>query len=157
TGYRFDYSVYGMIYKVSMRKQMTIDQNGVISDGTEKGYVSYNYPTTASSLTDAPSFTARTEFPAGGGSAVYSYAAGGTPGTNKTITITRPDSSTLTLTRSDVSGAVHYGLLTQGEVKNSGGTSMAKSVITYANDPGGSPQVQNVIGYDDATPTPNQT
>jgi RHS repeat-associated protein len=158
TGYKFDYSVYGMIYNVSMRKQMTIDQNGVISDGTQKGYVTFNYPTTGSSLTDAPSFTTRTEFPAAtsGGTAVCSYATGGTPGTNKSFTITRPDSSTMTLTRSDVSGNVAYGLLTQTEIKNSAGTSMAKSVITYANDPGGSPQVQNVIGYDDATPTPNQ-
>ena len=33
-----------MIYNVSMRKQMSIDGNGVISDGTEKSYVSFNYP-----------------------------------------------------------------------------------------------------------------
>ncbi|HLG14570.1 MAG TPA: hypothetical protein VJH03_08725 [Blastocatellia bacterium] len=159
TGYLFSYSVYGMIYTVSMRKQMTIDQNGAITDGTEKAYVTFNYPTTASSLTDAPAFTQRTEFPAAtaGGTAVYSYATGGTPGTNKTFTITRPDSSTVILTRSDVSGAVDFGLLTQTEIKNSSGVSMARSVISYANDPGGSPQVQNVVSYDDATPTANQT
>lgn len=159
TGYKFSYSAYGMIYNVSMRKQMTIDQNGNITDGTEKAYVSFNYPTGPSSLTDAPAFTQRTEYPAAssGGTAVYSYSTGGTPGTNKTFTITRPDSSTVTLTRSDVSGAVDFGLLTQTEIKNSGGTSMAKSVMTYANDPGGQPQVASLIAYDDATPTPNQT
>ena len=101
--------------------------------------------------------TQRTEFPAAtsGGTAVYSYSAGSGTGT-KTFTITRPDSSTVTLTRSDAAG-VAFGLLTQSEIKNSGGTSMAKSVMTYANDPGGSPQVQTVISYDDATPTANQT
>ncbi len=106
TGFLFSYSAYGMIYHVSMRKQMSIDQYGVISDGTEKSYVDFNYPTTASSLTDAPAFTQRTEYPAAtsGGSAVHGYATGGTPGTDKTFTITRPDSSTITLTRSDASG-----------------------------------------------------
>jgi hypothetical protein len=74
TGYKFSYSAYGMIYNVSMRKQMSIDQYGVISDGTEKSYVNFNYPTSASSLTDAPAFTQRTEYPAAtsGGTAVHS-------------------------------------------------------------------------------------
>jgi hypothetical protein len=79
TGYKFSYSAYGMIYNASMRKQMTIDQNGNITDGTEKAYVSFNYPTGPSSLTDAPAFTQRTEYPAAssGGTAVYSYSTGG--------------------------------------------------------------------------------
>src|SRR6185369_3446031 len=129
------------------------------SGGTERGYVSFKYPTVASSLTDARAFTQRTEYPAAtsGGTAVHSYATGGTAGTNKTFTITRPDVSTVTLTRSDVAVAVDFGLLTQTEIKNSGGASMAKSVMTYANDPGGQPQVTSVISYDDATPTANQT
>ncbi len=157
TGHLFSYSVYGMIYNVSTRKEMSIDVNGVISDGTEKSYVNFNYPASASSLTDAPAFSQRTEFPAAtsGGTAVYSYSTGSGSGT-KAFTITRPDSSTVTLTRSDAAG-VDFGLVTQSEIKNSGGTSMAKSVIAYANDPGGSPQVQSVISYDDATPTANQT
>ena len=157
TGYKFDWSVYGMVYNVSTRKEMSIDQYGVISDGTEKGYVSFNYPTTASSLTDTPAFTQWTEYPAAtsGGTAVSSFSSSSGSGT-KSFTITRPDSSTVTLTRSDTAG-VDFGLLTQMEVKTSGGTSMAKSVIAYANDPGGSPQVQSIISYDDATPTANQT
>ena len=150
TGYKFSYSVYGMIYNVSLRKQMSIDQNGVISDGTEKAYVTFNYPTVASSLTDAPTFTQWTQYPAAtsGGTATYSFTTGGTPGTNKILTITRPDSSTVTLTRSDASG-VSFGLLTKTEWKNSGGGTMSKSEVTYANDPGGQPQIQNVVSYDD--------
>jgi RHS repeat-associated protein len=150
TGYKFSYSAYGMIYNVSMRKQMSIDQNGVISDGTEKAYVTFNYPTVASSLTDAPAFTQWTQYPAAtsGGTATYSFTNGGTPGTNKTFTITRPDSSTVALTRSDASG-VSFGLLTKTEGKNTGGGTMAKSELTYANDPGGQPQIQNVVSYDD--------
>jgi hypothetical protein len=75
----------------------------------------------------------------------------------KSFTVTSPDSSTVTLTRSDTSGTTAYGLLTQSEVKTSSGTSMAKSVISYTTDGGGQPQVANVISYDDATPTANQT
>ena len=160
TGYLFTYSAYGMIYNVSTRKQMSIDQSGNIADGTEKGYVSFNYPTVASSLTDAPAFTQRTEYPAAtsGGTAVYSYSSSeDTTAKTLTLTITRPDSSTLNLTRSTDTASVAHGKLVQTEIKNSGGASMAKSVMTYANDPGGEPQVTSVISYDDATPTANQT
>src|SRR5260370_39927749 len=63
TGYKCMYSAYGMIYNVSKRVQMTVDQNGVVSDGVESAHATFNYPTTASSLTDAPGFTQRTESP----------------------------------------------------------------------------------------------
>ena len=33
---------------------------------------------------------------------------------------------------------------------------MAKTLFSYANDPGGSPQVQSLVTYDDASPTSNQ-
>jgi hypothetical protein len=36
TGALYSYSDYGMIYNVSSRRQMTIDGNGVISDGVER-------------------------------------------------------------------------------------------------------------------------
>jgi len=148
TGYKFLYSAYGMVYNVSMRKDMTIDVNGVISDGNENASVSFNYPTTASSLTDAPSFTERTESAASSPTSVYSYATSTGSGT-KTFTITRPDGSKLLLTRSTATGTAN-GLLIESEVKTSGGVSMSKSVMTYANDGGGSPQVETVTSYDDA-------
>jgi RHS repeat-associated protein len=153
TGYLFSFSDYGMIYNVSLRRQMTIDGNGVISDGIDSADVSFNYPTSGSTqVTDAPAFTQRTETPGG----TFNYST--SPGfQTTTFNVARPDASTLSLTRSTNGASVANGLLTQSEVKNSGGASMAKSVIAYANDPGGSPQVQSVISYDDATPTPNQT
>src|SRR5262249_2042972 len=106
TGYKFDYSIYGMAYNVSMRKSITYDSgHGAIGDGTEKAYVTFNYPTAASSLTGAPTFSQRTEYPAAssGGIGVYSYSSSGGSGI-KAFTITLPDSSTLTLTRSDTTG-----------------------------------------------------
>jgi len=153
TGSLFTYSDYGMVYNASSRRQMTIDGNGVISDGVESASVAFNYPTSGSTaLTDAPAFTQRTETPAGGPSGVFNYST--TPGfQTATYNVARPDSSTLLLTRSTNGSSVANGLLTQTELKNSVGSSMSKSVTTYANDPGGSVQTQSVIAYDD-TNTP---
>jgi hypothetical protein len=92
TGYKFDYSVYGMIYNLSLRKGMSYNGGTqVITDGTERAAVSFNYPTTASSLTSAPTFSQRTETATNAPSATYSYATSSGSGT-ETYTITRPDS-----------------------------------------------------------------
>ncbi|HXU36726.1 MAG TPA: hypothetical protein VN937_10210 [Blastocatellia bacterium] len=147
-----------MIYNVSGRRQMSINGSGVISDGVESNSVNFNYQTASTpARTNAPVFTQRTESATNAPQATYSYSIG--PGfQTMSFTTTRPDNSTLTLTRSTNTLSVANGLLTQSEIKTtSGGVSMAKSVITYANDPGGEPQIANVVTYDDGTPTPNQT
>src|SRR5205823_11367455 len=53
SGYTFTYSAFGTIYNVSTRRQMSINQSGVISDGLESNSVSFNYPQSGT-LTDAP-------------------------------------------------------------------------------------------------------
>lgn len=152
TGYKFDYSAYGMIYNVSLRKSMSYNGGTqVISDGTEKAAVSFNYPTTASSLTAAPRFSQRTETATSAPSATYSYATNTGSGT-ETYTITRPDSSQVLMTRSTTGS--NNGLLIETEIKNASSVTMGKRVYTYANDGGGFPQIQSVTSYDDAgTPT----
>lgn len=158
TGYKFTYSAYGMVSTVSLRKDMSYSPTlGAISDGNEKAYVSFNYPASAASLTDAPSFSQWTQSPAAtsGGTATYSLASSSNAGA-KVFTVTNPDATTVTLTRSDSTGTAAYGMVTQAEVKTSGGASMAKSVMSYTTDGSGSPQVANVVTYDDATPTANQ-
>jgi RHS repeat-associated protein len=156
TGYTFTYSAFGMIYNVSSRRQMSINQ-GVISDGVESNSVVFNYPQSGT-LSDVPTFTQRTESATNAPTSNYNYSSS-TNGFTQTrlFTITRPDNSTLNLARSTNVALVANGLLTQTEIKTSGGASMAKSVISYANDPGGQPQVANVVSYDDGTPSPNQT
>jgi RHS repeat-associated protein len=151
TGSLFTYSDYGMIYNVSNRRQMTIDGNGVISDGVESASVEFNYPTSGTTqLTDAPAFTQRTESATGSPTGTYTYSTStNSLAQTKTITVTRPDSSTLNLTRSTNASSTADGLVVQSEVKNDTGLSMAKSVIAYANDPGGAKQVQSAINYDD--------
>jgi hypothetical protein len=94
-------------------------------------------------LSDAPAFTQRTETATNSPTGVYSYSL---TGSGPVIaTITRPDSSQLILTRGT------NGLFAQSEIKNSGGGSMGKSVFSYANDPGGFPQVQEVVTTNDAS------
>jgi RHS repeat-associated protein len=155
TGYLFSYSAFGMAYNISMRRQMTIN-GSLISDGVESASVALNYQTGSTpALTDAPAFTQRTESATNAPTAVYSYATT-TDGVaqTKTFTITRPDSSTLNVTRSTNVSSIANGLLVKSEIKNSTGGSMSKFVNDYVNDPGGSPQVQAITSYDDtATPT----
>jgi RHS repeat-associated protein len=156
TGYLFSYSDYGMIYNASMRRQMSIDTNGVISDGVESAKTEFNYPTAGSTtLTDAPAFTQRTETPGGTtGSSTYTYSTSDdTVAQTRTFTITRPDSTTLLLTRSTNSATPAGGRLVKTEIKN-GTDSFGKSEYTYTTDGGGSPQVASATNFDDAgTPT----
>jgi hypothetical protein len=149
TGYLLSSSVYGMVYNCSMRRAMSIN-GSVITDGTESAAVNLNYPTTASSLTDAPAFTQRVETAVSGPTATYTYSTS-TDGVAQTMafSVTQPDSTTLLLTRSTNSAIPANGRLVQSEIKI-GSTSLGKSVFNYVNDPGGSPQAQSVTSYDDA-------
>ena len=149
TGYKFTYSGYGMIYNLSMRRSMTIS-GSTISDGTESASVVYNYPTSgATQQTDVPAFTQRTENATNASQGIYTYSTSTDSfAQTKTFTMTQPDSSTVNFTRSTNSSSVANGLLVQLEVKT-GSSSLGKSVLTYANDGGGSPQVQSIMVYDD--------
>ena len=133
TGYLLTYTNYGTAYNVSLRRQMSSG-----GDGVESASVVFNYPVGGPYYSN---FTTRTESANNSPTGVYTYSVTGTGPV--TTTITRPDSSQLILTRGT------NGLLSQSEIKNSSGGSMTKSVIAYANDPGGHPQVQSVTNYDD--------
>jgi hypothetical protein len=156
TGYLLTNSIYGVISTISGRRQMG-GSPGSVTDGVESNNVTFNYPTSGP-ITDAPAFTQRTESAVNAPTATYSYTSSiNSIAQTKTYTITQPDNSTLNLTRSTNTLLVANGVLTQSEIKTSGGSSMSKSVISYANDPGGEPQVSNVVNYDDGTPSANQT
>ncbi|MEW6210188.1 MAG: hypothetical protein AB1631_17610 [Acidobacteriota bacterium] len=150
TGYKFNYSAYGMIYNYSARRSMTIN-GSTISDGTERAATSFNYPTVASSLADAPAFTQRTESATNSPVSQFTYSTT-TDAVAQTITfiITQPDGSQVFLTRSTNAATVGKWRLIRSEIKNGSGVTFAKSVYTYANDGGGSPQLQSLTSYDDA-------
>src|SRR5260370_9948164 len=118
---------------------MSIDQNGMISDGVEAAHATFNYPLTASSLTDAPSFTQRTESPGSPNPFVYSTLAPNTVGPNTlTFVATPPDASTNAsypvqyLTRSTDSTNLANAPLVKTEGKNYSRTSSGK---TYTANP----------------------
>ncbi|MEW6130531.1 MAG: hypothetical protein AB1757_26085 [Acidobacteriota bacterium] len=149
-GYLFTYSDYGMMHTLSMRRQMSIDANGAISDGNENATVNFNYPTVGStSLTDAPAFTQRTESAPNTSTGVYTYSSSTDAiAQTMTFTIARPDSSNLILTRSTNSSIPANGLLTQTEItKNS--ISYSKTVTAYTTDGGSNVQPQTITTYDD--------
>lgn len=100
------------------------------ASGGLTGSVNFNYPTGGEELYSGPKFTQRTETATNSPTGVYTYANDGW--------ITRPDGSKLRLTGPG-----------GGEIKTSAGVTLANSVFTFANDPGGSPQVQSVTRYDE--------
>jgi RHS repeat-associated protein len=113
-GYRFDYSPYGMIYQTTQYRGMTIGSSSVTSNGTLATQTTYDYPTTPSGLTDAPTYSQRTEEWAGrttGGSAP-SYLFSTITGSGETVSkITAPD-----LTVSETHSIVHPGYWDDGLV-----------------------------------------
>ena len=138
-----------MIYNYTLRYAM-IDGNGTVSDGTESAAVSFNYPTSASSLTDVPAFTQRTESAVSSPTSTFSYSsADDGVAQTKTFSITRPDSTVVELARSTNGTSAGNGRLTKSALKD-GSTVLAKTELTYATDSGGAAQVQSVVSYDDA-------
>ena len=119
-GYKFDYSPYGMINQVTQFRGMTVDSNDpnsagtVTATGTLATITTYNYPTSASNLTDVPSYTQRTDDWAGrtaGSASVYTFANSTASG-EKLLTVTAPD-GTVTVTHSiDNPGNWNDGLVT---------------------------------------------
>jgi RHS repeat-associated protein len=154
TGCTFTYSAFGTIYNVSRRRQMSINQSGVISDGLESNSVAFNYQTASTpALTDAPSFTQRTENAANAPQSVYAYGRWDGQGYSVFI-ITQPDGTRQTIARNDPATAVSGGLLYYVQPQKADGTPMRTIYFFYATDGGGSPQVGWTYDYDETnTPT----
>ena len=146
TGSLYSYSDYGMVYNVSSRRQMSIDGNGVISDGVESASVAFNYATAGSTaLSDAPAFTQRTESASGSPTGTYNYSTT-TDGVAQTMTfsVARPDGSQFWMIRDTNPSHLANGLVLQSGIYGA-----AAAIVTYANDPGGSVQVQSVTASND--------
>lgn len=145
-GYRYDYSPYGMIYRIAQLRGMTVDstaldQTGSIStEGIQAALTTYNYPTTTSSLTDAPSYTRRTDdwagrttgMPGTGEAAYFTFAVDQANGVS---TVTAPD-GTVTETHTIVApGQWNDGLLSQTIVKQgANGPTLARTDTSWELD-----------------------
>jgi RHS repeat-associated protein len=113
TGYRFDYSPYGMVRQITRFQGMTASSTSTTSTGTVTegsntvaATTTYNYPTSGSGLTDAPTYTQRTD-----------DWAGRTTGSAPTYTFETIESSTEVLTRVI---APDGGVTETVSIKNSG-------------------------------------
>lgn len=128
-GYGFDYSPYGMIYRTKQFRGMIVSTTSltstgsVSSPGSEAAVTTYNYPTSASNLTDAPIYSQRSDDWAGrttgmGGTfsnlPTYTFAVNETTGTS---TVTAPD-DTVTETKTIVNaGQWNHGLIDEIKVQ----------------------------------------
>ena len=152
TGYWFgdsdSYSTYGMIAKVSERRNMTyappsLTDQGTISSG-EAGQVTreetYNYPLTTGSsggsgLTDAPTYTSCTETWTRDGinfdSATTSYEIHESA-SPRTVTITQPNGTTSKQYSYNSPGNFLDGLVYLDETRDAAGTVLQSSSATWA-------------------------
>src|SRR5581483_6426936 len=149
TGYTFSYSAFGSIYNVSTRRQMSINQSGVISDGSESNSVNFNYQTASTpALTDAPAFTQRTETAVNAPTSTYWYSRW--EGSGYTVFIVlQPDGTYFTMGRYDPATAGYGGLLYYVQPQRTNGTPMHSTFYSYATDGGGSPQVSYISDSDE--------
>jgi RHS repeat-associated protein len=152
TGYWFgdsdSYSTYGMIAKVSERRNMTysppsLTDQGTISSG-EAGQVTreevYNYPLTTGSpggsgLTDAPTYTSCTESWTRDGSNFDSATTGyeiHETSSPRTVTITLPNGTTSKQYSYNSPGSFLDGLVYLDETRNAAGTVLQSSGATWA-------------------------
>jgi hypothetical protein len=86
TGYKFEYSPYGMVRQITKLRGMTVSSTStssagsVTSEGTMAAQTTYSYPSTAQALTDVPVYATRTDDWAGrtvnmsGGTPYYTFA-----------------------------------------------------------------------------------
>jgi RHS repeat-associated protein len=149
-GYRFDYSAYGMIFQSVEFRGMTIStsptdytQLGTItSEGAQSAVTTYNYPTSASGLSDAPTYTQRTDDWAGRVSAqpVQYFSVNQSTGVS---TVTAPD-GTISETQTIVNpGQWDNGLISRSIIKN-GTTTFSDTVYSWQQ------------GYNSANPRVSQ-
>lgn len=132
----------------------TSSTGSVSSDGTMAAQTTYNYPASASSLTDVPSYTTRTDEWAGrttGGSAPSTSFANSTASGEKISTITAPDGTVTETHSTDSSGSWNDGLVKQTLIKY-GSTTLSNTQIEWEQTPSsGPPRVAYVRVTDDGS------
>lgn len=164
TGHRYDYSSYGMIYRITKLRQMSVsyaglDQTGTVtSEGQMAASTEYNYPVAPANLSDAPDYTRRTDDWAGrttgmNGTSSAPYYIFGVNKTTGLSTVTAPD-GTATETKVKMSaGQWNDGLVEYIAVKR-GTTVVSKSTVAWEHD--GSlrnPRIREASKTDEANQT----
>jgi RHS repeat-associated protein len=131
TGYKFEYSPYGMVRQITKFRGMTVSSSStssagsVTSEGTMAAQTTYSYPTSAQALTDVPTYSTRTDDWAGrttsmGGAApYYSFANNESTGVS---TVTAPDGTIMETQTIVNSGQWNDGLVSDTYIKDASTT-----------------------------------
>jgi YD repeat-containing protein len=163
TGYAYSYSIpYGMIYRVEQRRAMTVSTTEATQIGTVTGEgvtaasTEYNYPTTASALSEVPKYTRRTDDWAGRttGTAAPYYTFNVTEGTTNLSMVTAPDGSvTETETYGSTSSGLS-GLVKQVTIKSASGAVLSRTVYSWLPDGNDfNPRLTQVLSTNDQNQT----
>jgi RHS repeat-associated protein len=145
TGYWFNdsdsYSTYGMLAKVVEQRNMgfsasSLTDMGTITQGSTTRTETYNYPLTAASLTDAPTYTSLVETWSRDGtnfdSATTSYEVHENETPRRTI-ITLPNGTKSKQLSFNAPGQWNDGLVYYDEVYVTAGTPLQSSTSTWAS------------------------
>lgn len=154
-GYRFDYSQYGMIYKIVKFQGMTASTTSTSSTGavtensnTIAATTTYGYPTSATGLNDVPTFSTRTDEWAGrtggGGAPQYQFAVS-EGSTETTSTVTAPDGTVSVSLSIKNSGVWDDGLIKETRIQNGSSVVFSRTVFGWEqNSSNGTPRIASV-------------
>ena len=149
TGYKYDYSAYGMMYQIQELRGMTVsstllDQTGSVStEGTQAALTTYNYPTTPSSLSDVPMYTRRTDewagrtvgMPSTGEAPYFTFSVDQVNGVS---TVTAPDNTVIETHTIVAAGQWNDGLVNDVIVRQgAGGPILNRVETTWQQDANG--------------------
>ncbi len=141
TGYRFTYGDWGIINKIETLSSTSLTRR----------YISYDYPSAATVLTDAPTYTHQTVSPDGTdtSTSVWTYAItkAGT-GVVSSMAITDPNGATSTTSLDP-----NTGLTSSVQVKDSSNTTLRTMNYTWTTIGAGSPfstVLDNIVTINDA-------
>jgi RHS repeat-associated protein len=157
TGYKFEYSPYGMVRQITRFRGMTVSSTStssagsVTSEGTMAAQTTYNYPTSTQALADVPTYSTRTDDWAGrttsmGGVApYYTFANNESTGVS---TVTAPN-GTITETNTIINaGQWNDGLVSDTYTKTSS-TTYARTRLDWQLDSSNkNPRVYQILMTD---------
>jgi RHS repeat-associated protein len=165
TGYRFDYSAYGMIYQTMLFHGMVLNSGStaVSNEGTQAAVTTYDYPGTplnsASGLLDLPTYSTRTDDWAGrttginGNSALAPFYTFSVNETTGVTTVSAPNGA-VTETHAIVNpGQWNDGMVSETFIDKQGSTALSHSIMDWEQGPDGSPRVSQVRTTNEAGQT----
>ena len=157
TGYKFEYSPYGMVRQITKLRGMTVSSSSttstgsVTAEGTMAALTNYSYPTSAQALTDVPTYTTRTDDWAGrttsmsGVAPYYSFTTNESTGVS---TVTAPD-GTVTESHTIVnSGQWNDGLVSDTYIKDSSTTYSRVHLDWQLDSNNKNPRVYQILATD---------